>query len=321
VVVGYDGVELLDIAAVTTTLAMANALGAPDTRYELLTASVGARPVDCATGLTLRAQQALERFVGPLDTLVVPGGLGHRAAAADPVLVGHVRRLARESRRVSSLCTGANVLAAAGLLDGRRATTHWRFAPELAAEHPAVLVDPDPVFVRDGAVATSAGITCSLDLALAFVEEDHGPELARATARELVTYLQRPGNQAQMSTFTAAPAIGDEVVRRVVGHITADPAADLGTDALAAVAGLSARQLTRIFRAGTGQTPGRFVRRARAEAAAALLTGTSLPLPAVALRCGFGSAETLRLAFTDRFGVAPSAYRQLHRLPRGHGPA
>ncbi len=314
VVVGYDGAELLDIACVTTTLAMANALGSPADPYEVLIANLGGRPVACAPGLTLQGQQALERFAGPLDTLVVSGGVGHRAAAADPVLVGHVRRLARDSRRVASVCTGASVLAAAGLLDGRRATTHWRFAAELAAEHPAVLVDPDPVFVRDGATATSAGITCSLDLALAFVEEDHGPQLARRVARELVTYLQRPGNQAQMSAFTTAPPVGDDVVRGVVEHVTTDLAADLGTEALAARAGVSTRQLTRLFRAATGLTPGRYVRRARVEAAAALLTGTALPLPAVARRCGFGSAETLRLAFTDRFGVAPSAYRRLHRV-------
>jgi transcriptional regulator GlxA family with amidase domain len=244
-----------------------------------------------------------------LDTLVVSGGFGHLAAADDRALVGHVRRLARESRRVASVCTGASVLAAAGLLDGRRATTHWRFADGLAARHPDVHVDPVPIYVRDGNVSTAAGVTSALDLTLAFVEEDHGPGVARQVARDLVTYLQRPGNQAQMSIFTAAPPPGSDVVRRVVDHVRSHVGEPLDAATLAAVAGVSTRHLTRVFLAEVGRTPARYVRGVRIEAAAHLLVSTRLPVQAVATRCGLGSAEAMRQAFVAQFGVPPSEYR------------
>ncbi|WP_243745191.1 GlxA family transcriptional regulator [Streptomyces hainanensis] len=307
-VVGYHAAELLDISCVTTSLIMANHHGAAPP-YDVFLATPSGRPIVCANGLTLQGQRAVERLTGPLDTLVVSGGIGHEAAAASGAFVGHVRRLARESRRVASVCTGAEVLAAAGLLDGRRATTHWEFAPRLAARHPRVSVDADPIFVRDGNVATAAGVTSALDLTLAFVEEDHGAALARTVARYLVTYLQRPGNQAQMSMFTEHPPLADGLVRRVVARITGQPDGDLATATLAAGAGVSERHLTRLFLRELGQTPGRFVRRARTEAAAHLLVTTSLPMATVASRCGFGSAETLRQAFVDRYGMPPSRYR------------
>lgn len=308
IVVGYHAAELLDIACVTSSLIAANVLaGAP--LYDVCLATPSGLPMTCASGLTVQGNQALERVTGPLDTLVVSGGIGHEDAAASRAIVGHVRRLARESRRVASVCTGAAVLAAAGLLDGRRATTHWQFAAALAARHPRITVDADPIFIRDGHVATAAGVTSALDLTLAFIEEDHGPALAREVARHLVTYLQRPGNQAQMSMFTQGPPPGDDLVRRVVDHIAAHPDADLSTAALASGAGVSERHLTRLFLRHLGQTPGRFVRRARTEAAAHLLASTSLPVAAVAARCGFGTAETLRQAFVDRYGIPPSRYR------------
>ncbi|MFI8964359.1 GlxA family transcriptional regulator [Streptomyces sp. NPDC053493] len=309
VVVGYEAAELLDIACVTTTLAMANGIGAPSVPYRVLLAGPGGGPVVCGSGLVLGSERSLERLVGPLDTLIVSGGTGFERAARDTGLVGHVRRLARESRRVASVCTGAGVLAAAGLLDGRRATTHWSYARRLAERHPAVTVDADPIYVRDGQVYTAAGVTSALDLTLAFVEEDHGPELAREVARHLVVYLQRPGNQAQMSLFTAAPPPRDEVVRELVEHIAAHPDGDLSGAALAARAGVTPRHLARLFTEQLGLAPGRYVRRVRTETAAQLLTTTTLPLSRVASRCGFGSAEALRQAFTERFGIAPSRYR------------
>jgi transcriptional regulator GlxA family with amidase domain len=309
VVVGYDGAELLDIACVTTTLAMANALGALSQPYETTVVSPGAHDIRCGTGLVLQAQGALERVRGPLDTVLVSGGVTHERASQDAVLVGHVRRLSRESRRVASVCTGATVLAAAGVLDGRRATTHWHFADALARRYPLVRVDPAPIFVRDGNVATAAGITSALDLSLAFVQEDHGVELARLVSRQLVTYLQRPGNQAQVSLFTASPPPGHHVVRRVLDRVHADLAGDLGTPALATVAGLSPRHLTRLFVDAVGLTPGRYVRRARLAAAAHLLETTSLPVAVVAARCGLGGAENFRLSFVARYGVPPSVHR------------
>jgi transcriptional regulator GlxA family with amidase domain len=308
VVVGYEHAELLDIACVTTTLAMANVLGGLHEPYDVTLATPRGRAIACGPGVVLQSGGALERVTGPVDTLVVSGGVGSGAAARDARLVADVRRLAHVSRRVASVCTGAAVLAATGLLDGRRATTHWRFAAVLAARHPAVTVDPDPIYVRSGRFATSAGVTSGLDLMLALVAEDHDAELARDVSRHLVTYLQRPGNQAQMSMFTSAPAEHD-LVRRVVDHVGAHLDGDLGTAALAAVAGVTPRHLTRLFLAHAGQSPGRYVRRARTEAAAHLVASTALPLEAVATRCGFGSAETLRQAFVQRYGVPPSRYR------------
>ncbi|WP_432089062.1 GlxA family transcriptional regulator [Streptomyces sp. bgisy095] len=318
VVVGFEAAELLDIACVTTGLAMANGLGGADgVPYRVRVVGPGGGAIRCGTGLALGSDGSLERTRGPLDTLVVSGGLGVERFAADVRLVGHVGRLARESRRVASVCTGAGVLAAAGLLDGRRATTHWQFAPLLAARHPGVSVDPAPLWIRDGNVYTSAGVTSALDLTLAFVEEDHGSELARRVARHLVVYMQRPGNQTQMSLFTAAPPPRDDTVRALVAHITARPDADLGTPALAARAGLTPRHLTRLFTEHLGQPPGRYVRAVRTEAAAQLLVSTSLPLASVALRCGFGTPESLRKAFADHYGVPPSRYRDSMRSTGG----
>ncbi|TYB58266.1 GlxA family transcriptional regulator [Nonomuraea sp. PA05] len=308
VIVAYEASELLEIASITSTLESANWHGAQP-YYEYRVATPGGHPISTATALTLHAQLVLERVTGPLDTLVVAGGIGHEDAAANPLIVSHVRRLAKESRRVSSVCTGAFILAAAGLLDGRRATTHWHQAQRMAELYPDVVVDPDPIFIRDGTVATSAGITAALDLMLAFVEEDNGTELARTVARNLVTYLQRPGDQAQMSMFVSAPSPANSLVKRTLEHISAHLRDDLSTATLAVEAGVSERHLTRLFLKHLGQTPGRYVRQARTEAAAHLLASTSLPMAAVAVRCGFGTAETLRQAFIDRYGIPPSRYR------------
>jgi transcriptional regulator GlxA family with amidase domain len=318
VVVGYESAELLDIAGVTTSLAMANGLGEPAVPYRVSVVGPGGGPIVCGSGLSLQSQHSLERLVGPIDTLIVSGGVGVQRAADDRRLVGHVRRLAKESRRVASVCTGAGVLAAAGLLDGRRATTHWQFAPRLAARHPEIQVDAAPIYIRDGNVYTSAGVTSAMDLTLAFIEEDHGPELAREVARHLVVYLQRPGTQAQMSLFTAAPPPRDDLVRALVEHIAAHPDQDLGPAALAARAGVTPRHLSRLFTEHLGESPGRYVRRARTEAAAQLLASTELPVASVAARCGFGTAETLRQAFVGRYGISPTRFRatQTRRAPR-----
>ncbi|MFF0270237.1 GlxA family transcriptional regulator [Kribbella sp. NPDC004536] len=307
-VVGYENAELVDIACVTTALALANRLGA-NPSYQVVLATVGGRAIRCETGLTLQAQARLET-IRRVDTLIVSGGAGHQAAAGDPALVRHVRRLAACAGRVASVCTGATVLAAAHLLDGKRATTHWLYAAELERSYPEVHVDPSPIFVRDGTVATSGGVTASLDLTLAFIEDDHGAELARWVAMGMVTYLQRPGNQAQMSMFTAAPRPDHAGVRMVCDYVLTHPDADLSVAALAARAGVSARQLTRLFREHTGESPATAVRRMRLEIAARLATTTDLQLSQIARRCGFSSAETLRQAFAARFGVSPRTFRQ-----------
>ncbi|WP_021592248.1 GlxA family transcriptional regulator [Actinomadura welshii] len=311
VVVGYDRAQLLDIACVTSTLIEANWGANPPYRVRL--ATPGGGPITCTDGMTLHGQESLERLRGPLDTLIVSGGLGYQEAAADRRFVGHVRRLAKESRRVASVCTGSAVLAAAGLLDGRHAATHWMWVDKIAKSYPKVTFDPEPIYIRDGDVATSAGVTSALDLTLAFIEEDHGPDLARGVARLVVTYLQRPGNQAQMSMFVAtAPPPEHSLVRRITDHVASNLDGDLSTAALAPLAGVSQRHLTRLFLEHLGRTPGRYVRQARTEAAAHLLATTTHPLTSVARRCGFGSAETLRQAFVDLYGIAPSRYRSAH---------
>jgi transcriptional regulator GlxA family with amidase domain len=295
-VVGYDGAELLDIACVTSSLDIANRIGA-DPPYRVVLAAPGGGGIRCDSGLRLQAEVALERFNEPPDTLLITGGLGHERAGASPHLVGHVRRLATLTRRVASVCTGATVLAAAGLLTGRRVTTHWMYADRLARGYPDVLVDPEPIYIRDGGVATSGGVTSALDLTLSFIEEDHGTAMARGVALGTVAYLQRPGG-----------------TDHVVGHL----GDDLTTAALAQLAGVSERHLSRLFLTYVQQTPAQYVRRARTEAAAHLLQSTRLPLAAVARRCGFGSTESLRQAFLDRYAVPPSRYR-LDRTPAGSG--
>ena len=308
-VVGYDGAELLDISSVTSTLVIATRLGA-DPRYRTVLLTPGGAAVTRDSGLVLAGQASLQRWTAPLDTVVVSGGLGHERAAADPLVVGHVRRLAALSRRAASVCTGATVLAAAGLLDGRPATTHWRFADRLARTYPRIDVDPAPIYLRDGNVYTSAGVTSALDLTLAMIEEDHGPSLARQVARDLVTYLQRPGDQAQMSLFTSAPEPRHDAVRAAAALVASGVDGELSATRLAREVGLSPRQLTRLFVEHTGLTPARYVRRARADAAAQLVASTDLPLAAVARRCGLGSAETLRKAFLAEFGMPPARYRE-----------
>lgn len=313
VVVGYDGSELLDIACVTSTLDLAGRIaGRPLYRVELV--SPAGRAVRCDSGLRLESGGSLQRTTGPIDTLVISGGEGHEDAAAEETVVAHVRRLAALARRTVSVCTGATVLAAAGLLDGRRVTTHWRYASALRERYPGVEVDPGPIYIRDGGIATSAGVTSALDLTLALVAEDHGPQLARTVARALVTHLQRPGTQAQMSVFTA-PDPDHALVREVVAHVNANLSARLDTATLARSAGVSERQLHRLFVEHLGMPPGQFVRRTRLDAAARLLADTGQPFATIARRCGFSSVETLRQAFVQQYGVPPSRFRATSTPP------
>lgn len=321
-VVGYDGAELLDIACVTTALttglttaAMISGTGATESPYEVRLLTPGGRPITCASGLELRAHGALERHRSPADTIVVSGGFGSGAAANDQRIVGHVRRLAALVRRVASVCTGVGLLASAGLLDGRRATTHWGFADAYARRYPTVIFDPDPIYIRDASVYTSAGVTAALDLTLALIAEDLGEARAREVARALVTYLHRPGNQAQISLHVGAPAPSDRIVVKIVEYVTRRLDSDLTTPALARRAGISARHLSRLFHRDLGQTPARFVRRARAEAAAQLILTTSLPLSRIAQRCGFATTESLRVAFLDTYGVPPSQFKIINLSP------
>ena len=315
VVVGYPAAELLDIACVVSAFQLANFLNG-EAVYGLELAAPSGTPIHTGTGLTINADVALEQVRGPLDTLVVCGGIGYVDAMGDDLLIAHVRRLARESRRVASVCTGAGILAAAGLLTGRRVATHWDHAEYLAARFPEVEFDRDPIFIAEDDVCTSAGVTAALDLTLAFIESDAGPGLARDVSRQLVTYLQRPGNQAQMSMFIAAPAVHNTIVQDAVEYVTAHLDEDLSATTLAARFPVSERHLARLFLGELGVTPGRFIRRTRTEAAAHLLVTTDLTVQVIASRCGFGTAEALRQAFSGIYGVSPSHYRSTQSRPR-----
>jgi transcriptional regulator GlxA family with amidase domain len=314
VIVAYDDVQILDVACPSGALEIANSHGAAPP-YAVELATVSGEAARSSAGIVLAGARRLAAVTGRIDTTLVVGGAGTSAAAVDDRLLTQVRRLAGRSRRIASVCTGTFVLAAAGLLDERRVTTHWGYAQLLAAKFPAVTVDSAPLYVRDGNVYTSAGVTSALDLTLALIEDDHGPTLAREVARELVTYLHRPADQAQISMFLATPPPGNRLVRDLLGHIAAHLAEDLSPPALAARAGITTRHLTRLFAAQLGSTPARSVRAARTEAAAHLARGSDLPLSAVARRCGFASAARLRQAFLDHYGITGDTIRRMPDMP------
>jgi transcriptional regulator GlxA family with amidase domain len=308
VIVAFEGAQSLDITGPAEAFSIATRYFGGE--YELELVTPGGEPARCSSGLSLNANRAIDDVRGAIDTLVVAGGAGAHAAAGDPRVIAWLVRTARNSRRVASICTGAFLLAEAGLLDGRRATTHWSECARLAERYPRITVEPDPIYVRDGKVFTSAGVTAGMDLALALIEDDHGADAALKTARSLVLFVRRPGGQSQFSAqLTAAPA-RREPLRDVQAHIAEHPAADLSVPALAARAYMSERNFARAFRAETGMTPAAYVEAARVERARRELETTDLPVQAVAARCGFGTVETMRRAFGRRLGVNPAAYRE-----------
>ncbi|MDQ0753160.1 transcriptional regulator GlxA family with amidase domain [Streptomyces africanus] len=273
-----------------------------------------AGPVRSAGGLVVHAGHGVADL-GPagIDTLVVVGGRGVDQARQDKALVSWIAAAAAGARRVASVCSGAFLLAAAGLLDGRQVTTHWAREEQLAREHPEVRVDCEPIFVRDGPVWTSAGVTAGMDLALALVEDDLGRDVAHAVARQLVLFLRRPGGQSQFSVALWSRQPATDPVRAAVTAIHADPGARHDIAGLAAHAGLSPRHLQRRFTAELGVPPAAYVERVRVEAAQRALTEGDEPVEAIARRYGFTTAETLRRTFHRRLGIAPSDYRARFR--------
>ena len=313
-VLTYPAVQLLDVTGPIQVFASANDCvsrtgGAPP--YRLRVVAQGGEGVTASAGVALAAG-ALTRVDEALDTLLVAGGEGAEAAAENPVLVDWVRERAVQARRVASVCTGAFLLAAAGILDGRRAATHWMYCGKLAQRFPGVHVEPDPIFVRDGPVWTSAGVTAGIDLALALVEEDLGRSVALAVARYLVVFLKRPGGQAQFSAALALQAAEDKfgaLHEWINGHL----AHDLSLSVLAAQAAMSERSFSRHYAAATGQTPARAIERLRLDAARRLLSESRLSVKRIARSCGFGSEETMRRSFLRLLSVAPQDYRARFR--------
>ena len=304
----FDGVQSLDVTGPLEVFTGAEQ-HTPGT-YHVRTASLEGGPVRTSSGLALVPDGALTAMPDP-DTLLVPGGQGTRGP--DPRLTDWLRAHGPRARRLVSVCTGAILLAAAGLLDGRRATTHWAYCDKLARDHPAVTVDPEPIYVRDGYIATSAGVTSGIDLALALVEEDLDREVALTVARHLVVFLRRPGNQAQFSAQLAAQTARRDPLREVQRWITEHPAGDLTVESLAARARLSPRHFARAFREETGTTPGRYVDRVRLEHARRLLEDTCDGVEEISRASGYGTPEAMRRAFVRALGTAPAEYRRRFR--------
>jgi len=307
----FPDVQLLDVSGPLQVFASANELS--------IAAGLGAPYVPCVVAAIsgeVNSTAGLRLFAHPLpsasettDTLIIAGGRGVHAVSKDAAQVAWVRERAPRARRVASVCTGAFLLAAAGLLDKRRAVTHWAHCDLLGKRFPDVRVDPAPIFIRDGAVWTSAGVTAGIDLALALVEDDLGRELALDVARELVVFLKRPGGQAQFSATLSLQKAGDRFAE-LHAWIAENMATDLSIAMLAERAGMSERSFVRHYRAQTGVTPARAIDRLRVEAARRLLGDTAFPIKRVAARCGFGSEETMRRSFLRSTGVSPQAYRE-----------
>jgi transcriptional regulator GlxA family with amidase domain len=316
----YPGVQSLDFAGplevFTGAAQLIEAMGRRERGYEVKLLSRDGKPLQTSSGLTVTPHASLASAPATIDTLIVAGGHGCIEAAADRVLLEWISQVAATARRTASVCTGAFLLAATGLLDGRRATTHWASAAELAARHPAVQVDPEPIFLRDGPVWTSAGVTAGMDLALALVEEDLDRDAALQIARHLVLFLRRPGNQSQFSATLAAQQPAREPLREVQRFVVDNPAADLSVEALAARAHMSPRHFARAFAAETGVTPARYVEQVRLEAARLRLEDTATPVATIAEMCGFGTPETMRRAFLRALRVGPAEYRRRFYAPQ-----
>jgi transcriptional regulator GlxA family with amidase domain len=317
VLVIFPGVQSLDLTGPMEVFAGADRYAGSrlpgSAGYDITVAALDRRPLITSAGLTIVPDTALADIDGPIDTLMVAGGDGINVALQEPILVDHIRALARSARRVTSVCSGAFLLAEAGLLDGRRATTHWSRCQELAERYPAVMVEPDPIFTRDGNVLTSAGVTAGMDLALALVEDDLGRDAALTIARFLVLFLRRPGSQAQFSSHLSVQLADRDELRSLQQWIADHPDADCSVEALADRAGMSARHLARTFTDQIGTTPARYVEQVRVESARRRLEESTDPIERVAASCGFGTAETMRRSFIRALGVPPAEYRRRFR--------
>jgi transcriptional regulator GlxA family with amidase domain len=317
-VLAFERAQLLDVAGPVQTFASANEIAKErgGTPYRIVVVSRRGGPVTTTSGLPL-VTRPLARTLGKarIDTLIIPGGGGVQNAAKEAATVEWVRREAPSVRRIASVCTGAFLLSEAGVLAGRRATTHWQFCSRLQQQYPDIRVDPDPIYIRDGRIWTSAGITAGIDLSLAMVQEDLGRRVAMQVARHLVVFLNRPGGQSQFSApleAQTAAADGNAPNRFAPLHdwITENVAGDLRVERLAQQAGMSPRTFARIYAAKMGLTPARMVEKIRIEAVRRNLEETDMPIKQIAALCGFGQEERLRRAFARQVGTTPAEYRR-----------
>jgi transcriptional regulator GlxA family with amidase domain len=312
-IVGYDGVQSLDLVGPWEVFSMANNY-AGRTAYAPVIASPGGGDIVSNSGLRLAGTVALADLPDELDTVLVGGGDEQGLRSMDAVLPW-LRARAGGTRRMGSVCSGAMVLAAAGLLDGRRATTHWAVCDLMRDLWPAVRLEPDAIFVADPPFYTSAGVTAGIDLSLSFVEADLGPDVALAVARNLVLFMRRPGGQSQYSAGLNVQAAATPTLRKLIADLGADPTGDLSLPRLAERAGMSERTFSRVFHKETGTTPAAFVEMARVDRAKALLETSDWPLARVADRSGFTSLDALHRAFQKRVGATPGDYRQRFGRP------
>jgi len=320
-IVTFDGVQPLDAIGPFEVFAGATKVLAahkrPTAGYDLSLVSEHGTPVTTESGMqivTARLPSGRIKF----DTLLIPGGDGAQSVRHNQPLIQWIRRAAAASRRIATVCSGTFIAAEAGLLDGRTVTTHWARAAQLAEDYPRLTVDADPIYLRDGNVWTSAGVTAGIDLALAMVEADYGSDIAQTVARWMVMFLHRPGGQTQFATPVWVPRADRSTVRAAQDHIDSHPAEDHRLDLLAARAAMSSRHFSRVFAEQVGETPARYVERVRVEAARFELETTTASLDVIAGRCGMGTAESLRRAFQRRVGVAPDAYRRRFRSRPDH---
>lgn len=307
----FPDVQLLDISGPLQVFATANELlrkQGLDVFYAPKVVAIEPGSVLSSAGLGLLTAP-LPHTDEPSDTLIIAGGRGVDAASENALLLDWLSRQAATARRLASVCSGAFLLAATGLLDQRRVVTHWSRCDELARRYPQLQVEPDPIFITDGNVWTSAGVTAGIDLALALVEEDLGHDLALATARHLVVFLKRPGGQSQFSVTLALQKNAGRFAQ-LHAWIADNLGSDLSVATLAEQVGMSERSFVRHYRADTGSTPARAIEQLRVEAARRLLGDTVMPIKRVASRCGFGTEETLRRSFLRTVAVTPQAYRE-----------
>jgi len=308
VIAGFPGVQALDVVGPYEVFTGASLLTGGG--YEVVVAARDGQPVTTPAGLGFSAA-VLPDPHEDVDTVVLPGGFGVEAARADAQLLDWITAIAHTARRVVTVCTGAFLAAEAGLLDGHRATTHWAFADQLTAEFPKIEVDPDPIFIRSSErVWTAAGVAAGIDLALSLVADDHGTEVAQTVARWLVLYLRRPGGQTQFAAPVWMPRAKRPSIRDVQEAIEAEPGGAHSVEELARRAAMSPRHFTRIFTEEVGEAPGQYVERVRTEAARRQLEETDDTVVAIASRCGFGTAETMRRNFIRRVGIPPDQYRK-----------
>ena len=311
-ILGYSGVQALDVVGpfdvFTTATQVLAGRHRHDDGYAVTLASTDGRPVETRTGLEFVTHRLPDPAV-PVDTVVIPGGVGSDTARHDPAVIDWIKTT--RARRMVSVCTGAFLAAQAGLLDGCPATTHWASAQRLAEQYPGVAVDPEPIFIRSSErVWTAAGVTAGIDLALRLVEDDYGTDVAQTVARWLVLYLRRPGGQTQFAAPVWMPRAKRAPIRDVQEAIETEPGGAHSISELARRAAMSPRHFTRVFTAEVGEAPGTYVERIRTDAARRQLEETDDTVTAIATRCGFGTAETMRRNFVRRLGVSPDQYRK-----------